>query len=50
MTLRPLGLSVRREGAGAWLSFALPSGAFATTIVGALIDPEASFRRSVDAR
>lgn len=50
MTLRPLGLSVRREGAGAWLSFALPSGAFATTIVGALIDPEASFRRSVDTR
>lgn len=50
MTLKPLGLSARREGHGAWLSFALPSGAFATTVVGALIDPDAAFRRSEEAR
>jgi tRNA pseudouridine13 synthase len=54
-TLRPLGLRARFEreagdaqGGGAqgvWLHFALPSGAFATTLLGALVDPRALFRR-----
>lgn len=52
MTLRPLGLTARLErdpesGAqGVWLTFALPSGAFATTIAGFLLTPHALFRRA----
>ena len=48
MRLRPAGLKARREQRGLRLSFTLPSGAYATTIAGALIDPNAVFRRQAE--
>ncbi|MFN3197534.1 MAG: tRNA pseudouridine(13) synthase TruD [Bradymonadia bacterium] len=45
--LRPEGLSASVEGADLWLSFTLPSGAYATTILGALTHQSGDLRVDV---